>query len=173
MSEGDLEEKLRRTREEIEALEIPQAAEPLDEPAIEPEEEAELAEEEVEPSGVEAELPGEEAEPSGVATPEGVDPAQAAATELDGHKQRNALTAAEQAIRALAIGDPSKAKRRAYKASELDQIGAYTALVRVVDVAVQELETAGTVSDQSWDRLAEAVGPGPLQGLIDEQRSAS
>ena len=41
---------------------------------------------------------------------------------FDGQKQRRAVTAAEQSLRALGAGSPDKARAGAAKAADLDQI---------------------------------------------------
>ena len=91
-------------------------------------------------------------------------------TEFDGKRQRNALTAAERALRALGAGDAQRALRTAAKAAELDQLGLFAGLSVGVDAAVADLEATGGVGDESWDRLEVAVGPGPLQFLIRDLR---
>jgi hypothetical protein len=87
---------------------------------------------------------------------------------VDGQKQRNALTAAEQALRALAAEDPEKAVRAAARAAELDQISLYAALPDAVAAAVADLQGTGSVGGDAQAGLRAAVGPGPLQGLVDE-----
>jgi hypothetical protein len=88
---------------------------------------------------------------------------------LDGKRQRNALTAAENAIRALGAGDGVRARSAAVKAVELDQIGAYADFAAAVDRAAVEL-AGGGVSSEAWQAMIDAVGPGPLVALIDEAR---
>ena len=89
---------------------------------------------------------------------------------MDGRQQRNALTAAEQAIRALSVGDAMRARSNADKATALDQIDLFIDLADAVESAAQEIDSGSGVSDESWDTIAEAVGPGPLGYLIDEVR---
>lgn len=91
---------------------------------------------------------------------------------MDGHKQRQALTAAERALGLLGQGDPIGARRASRRAAELDQIGLFGEFAGGVDAAAVDLETDGFVSTASWDRLIEVVGPGPLAGLIAEMRPA-
>ncbi|MEX1208411.1 MAG: hypothetical protein WD652_05890 [Acidimicrobiia bacterium] len=86
---------------------------------------------------------------------------------MDGHQQRRALTAAEQALQALKDGDPAKASEAAERAAELDQVGAFTGLVEAVDSAATEIDTAGAVSRSAWQRLSATLGPGPLQAVAD------
>ena len=90
--------------------------------------------------------------------------------DFDGKKQRNALTGAEQALRALAAGQPERATKNADKAAGLDQIGVYSGLPDAVAGAAAELDTGAEISQASWDRLKDVVGVGPLSFLIDELR---
>lgn len=90
-------------------------------------------------------------------------------TSFDGKKQRNALTGAEQALRALADGNGDRAAKNAAKAADLDQIGIFVEFPEAVEAAVGDL-VDGQVSEESWDRLSAVVGPGPLSFLIDEVR---
>lgn len=92
-------------------------------------------------------------------------------TELDGKRQRQALTAAERAIEALAAGQADRAARSAQKAADLDQLGVFVSLPIAISAGVSEIEAGGGVSAESWDLLEDAVGPGPLQFLIREARS--
>ena len=79
---------------------------------------------------------------------------------MDGRKQRQAVTAAEQAIRALAGGDVAKARVSARRAEDLDQVGIYAGL---------ELAVA---ADDAWDAVAAVLGSGPLAAEVEELRSA-
>lgn len=90
--------------------------------------------------------------------------------DIDGQQQRKALTAVENALRALGDGDPFRAKRNAFLAEELDQIDLYTSLPGAVAMAIRDIEYEGKVTREGWDRLGEVVGPGPLQALIAELR---
>jgi hypothetical protein len=89
---------------------------------------------------------------------------------VDGQQQRNALTAAEKALRSLGDRHPFRAKRNAFMAADLDQVGAFTGLPMAVEMAIHDIEQEGRVSQAGWDRLAEVVGPGPLAALIDQLR---
>ncbi len=80
---------------------------------------------------------------------------------MDGRKQRQAVTAAEQAIRALADGDGAKAGTAARRAATLDQIGLYAGFAHAVEDAAAELASRGAVQG-GWDGIIEALGPGPL-----------
>ena len=90
---------------------------------------------------------------------------------MDGKKQRNALTGAEQSLRALAAGDSARARKNAAKAADLDQLGLFADLPAKVAAAADDIETSGVVSSAKWDDLRAVVGAGPLQFLIDELRS--
>ncbi len=94
-----------------------------------------------------------------------------AVTGFDGRKQRNALTAAERALRSLAGGDGSRARSTAAKAAALDQIGAYAGLEEAVAAAAAELDSGGSVPASAWDRIAAVLGPGPLGFLVAELRA--
>jgi hypothetical protein len=89
---------------------------------------------------------------------------------VDGKKQRNALTAAEQALRALGAGNPDRARANAAKAAELDQIGAFAGFPPAIEDAADRIETEMEIPDATWDALADAVGPGPLAFLVTELR---
>lgn len=89
--------------------------------------------------------------------------------EFDGKKQRNALTAAENAVRALASGSADRATANARRAAELDQIGAYAGLAEAVVGAASDLDDAGPTAAQ-WDAVAEQLEPGPLSFLVEELR---
>lgn len=85
----------------------------------------------------------------------------------DGQQQRRALTAAEQALQALQVGDAERARQAAARAAELDQIGVYGRFPDTIAEAAHEIETSGKVSPQGWRRLAAVLGPGPLQAIAD------
>lgn len=89
---------------------------------------------------------------------------------MNGADQRKALTAAEQAIRALGAGEADRAREAAGRAEELDQLGVYAALVPAVAAAADDLDTSGSVSDRVWDAIATAVGPGPLTFEVESLR---
>ncbi len=88
---------------------------------------------------------------------------------VDGRRQRNALTAAEQAIVALAAGDTARASDSAASAASLDQIGVYAGLPDAVAVAVGHVEQQGSLGEREWAQLRTALPPGPLQALVDAQ----
>jgi predicted outer membrane protein len=89
---------------------------------------------------------------------------------MDGHLQRQALTAAEHAIEALGRGDPAGARQAVATAVERDQVGVFARLADAVHLAATELESDDVISAAAWDQLADAVGPGPLQGLVEQVR---
>lgn len=91
---------------------------------------------------------------------------------MKGESQRRALTAVEQAIRALGAGDADRARAAAARAVELDQLGVYAHLGQAVGLAAADLEAGGTVSDPAWDAIAAAVGPGPLAIEVETLREA-
>lgn len=91
--------------------------------------------------------------------------------DLDGKRQRNALTAAERSLRALGSGNAVRATRSAGKAAELDQLGLFAGLPGAVAAAAAEIQASGSVGEKSWDQLEAAVGPGPLGFLILELRT--
>lgn len=89
---------------------------------------------------------------------------------MDGHKQRQALTAAERAIEHLVAGKPDDAERASQRASELDQIGIFASLVVAVAGAAGDLRTGVRVSESHLAGLHAAVGVGPLSQLVDQLR---
>lgn len=89
--------------------------------------------------------------------------------EFDGKKQRNALTAAENALRALADGNASRASANARRAADLDQIGAYAGFTDAVLTTTADLDEGGP-SPSQWDAVSAALEPGPLAFLVDELR---
>ena len=90
---------------------------------------------------------------------------------FDGQKQRRALNAAEQALRALADGSAAQARQAASKAAELDQIGLYSEFATAVVPLAEQLESGRAVDDAGWTSLVETLGIGPLSGLVDELRA--
>ena len=90
---------------------------------------------------------------------------------FDGQKQRTALSAAEQALRALGTANADKARKAATKASDLDQIGIYSGLAAAVAPLADRLDRGESIGEAGWDSLVETLGLGPLSGLIDELRS--
>jgi hypothetical protein len=90
----------------------------------------------------------------------------------DGHRQRRALTAAEQALAALETGDRDAARRAAAEAASLDQVGAFSHLVGAVELAAADLAATGRVGDSAVSALLEAVGPGPLAARVEGLRGS-
>lgn len=89
---------------------------------------------------------------------------------MDGQKQRQALTAAERSIEALGRGDGSAARMAIATAVERDQVGLFSALADAVYLAASELESDGKITASTWNQVADAVGPGPLQALVEQYR---
>lgn len=89
--------------------------------------------------------------------------------QFDGKKQRNALTAAENAVRALAAGNADRASANARRAADLDQIGAYSGFADAVLTITPGLAESGP-SPAEWDAVSAALEPGPLAFLVDELR---
>lgn len=89
---------------------------------------------------------------------------------FDGKRQRNALTGAEQALRALGSGNAERARKSAQKAADLDQVGLYTGLTEVVDTAASHLDRGEAIPESAWEAIGDVVGAGPLQGLVAEVR---
>ena len=87
-----------------------------------------------------------------------------------GRLQRQALTAAERAIEALGRGDPVSARMAVSTALDRDQTGMYVGLADAVDLAAGMLERERPISEGAWSHLADAVGPGPLQALVEAVR---
>lgn len=90
---------------------------------------------------------------------------------LDGHRQRRALTAAEQALEALKNGDGDVAHRAAEEAAALDQVGAFASLTGAVSLATADLAATGRIGDAAVEALLAAVGVGPLTGRVEALRS--
>jgi len=87
-----------------------------------------------------------------------------------GRLQRQALTAAERAIEALGRGNPVSARMAVSTAVDRDQTGIYVGLADAVDLAAGLLERDNPITEEAWSHLADAVGPGPLQALVEEVR---
>lgn len=57
-------------------------------------------------------------------------------------------------------------------AMERDQAGLFSALADAVHLAASQLESDGELNEATWNTLADAVGPGPLQGLVESLRGS-
>ncbi len=88
-----------------------------------------------------------------------------------GRLQRQALTAAERAIEALGRGDPVSARMAFSTALDKDQTGMYWGVADAFDLVVGMLERNEGIAEQAWSQLADAVGPGPLQALVEAVRN--
>lgn len=89
---------------------------------------------------------------------------------MDGQLQRQALSAAEHAIEALGRRDPAGARMAVATAVERDQVGVFSRLADAVYLAAARLESDDEIDESTWDTLADAVGPGPLQALVEQAR---
>ena len=89
---------------------------------------------------------------------------------MDGQLQRQALSAAERAIEALGRRDPGGARMAIATAVEKDQVGVFAMLADAVYLAASQLEADEEISEATWNQLADAVGPGPLQALVESYR---
>jgi hypothetical protein len=89
---------------------------------------------------------------------------------MDGHLQRQALTAAEHAIEALGRRDPGAARSAVATAVERDQVGMFARLADAVYLAASRLDSDDEIDAATWNTLADAVGPGPLQWLVEQAR---
>lgn len=87
-----------------------------------------------------------------------------------GRLQRQALTAAERAIEALGRRDPASARMAISTALDKDQTGMYMGVADAVDLAAGMLERDERITEGAWSHLADAVGPGPLQALVEAVR---
>lgn len=91
---------------------------------------------------------------------------------IDGHQQRRALTAAQQALEALDAGDAAGAIAAAGRAAELDQVGLFASLSAEVAAAAAVMGTEGRVRPERWAAISAALGPGPLGAYADERATA-
>lgn len=89
---------------------------------------------------------------------------------MDGQKQRQALTAAERALEALGRKDAAAARMAISTAVERDQVGLFASMADAVYLAAAELDAEGRIAAATWNQLADAVGPGPLQALVEQFR---
>jgi hypothetical protein len=85
---------------------------------------------------------------------------------------RDAHDAVMDTLYALATGEAAYAKRTSYLAASLDDDGDYAGLTSVVERAVADIETAGTVQTGTWDRLTTIIGDGPLSALVERVRTS-
>lgn len=86
---------------------------------------------------------------------------------MDGHKQRQALSAAERALKLLSSPETAgRAQSAASKAEELDQIALFAGLAEAVAQAAREVQSDGGVNEATRGTLLTVVGPGPLEPLV-------
>lgn len=81
---------------------------------------------------------------------------------------RRSLSAAEQAIEALGRADAVGARMAIAEAAE--GAAALASLVDAVHLAATELVESSEISQATWNQLADAAGPGSLQGLVESVR---
>jgi hypothetical protein len=86
---------------------------------------------------------------------------------MDGRRQRNALTAAENALRALAAGDAARARVDSAKAVELDEVGAFVGLPVGVSAVASVLDRGDTPGAADWAKLTAALPAGPLRAMAE------
>jgi hypothetical protein len=55
-------------------------------------------------------------------------------------------------------------------AVEKDQVGHFAQLADAVYLAASQLEADEEITPSTWNQLADAVGPGPLQALVEQYR---
>lgn len=81
----------------------------------------------------------------------------------------DALTsAARQALESLGRGDPTAARMAI--ASVADRSDDVWRLADAIALAAAQLERDGEISSAALDHLADTIGPGPLQDLVDAMR---
>ncbi len=77
---------------------------------------------------------------------------------------------AEDSITAIGTGDVAMARTCIAQACEVDP--ALAPMADAVYLACSELEGDGKVSIAAWDALGDAVGPGPLQAVVEANRTS-
>lgn len=90
---------------------------------------------------------------------------------MNGQKQREALSAAERALTLLEKGRTADARAAARQAAAVDQIGAYATLPDALEAVAARRDQGGDVPAAAWDRLAAAVGAGPLAAVVERLRT--
>ncbi len=89
---------------------------------------------------------------------------------MDGHKQREALAAAERSLLLLQKNRPADALEAAARAAALDQVGVFGGLPDAIARVAAFHQAAEPVPSETWAQLADVVGPGPLAAHIAELR---
>jgi hypothetical protein len=77
---------------------------------------------------------------------------------------------AEDSITAIGTGDVAMARTCIAQACDVDP--ALAPMADAVYLACSELEGDGKVSIAAWDALGDAVGPGPLQAVVEANRTS-
>lgn len=81
-----------------------------------------------------------------------------------------AQTWAREAIEALGRRDPGGARGAVATAIERDESGMLDRLADAVYLAASQLEEDDEIPAATWNQLADAVGPGALQALVEQYR---
>jgi len=81
---------------------------------------------------------------------------------------KKALVFAEDAILAVGEGDAAMARTCIAQACEVDN--SLSAIADAIYLACSELENGGSVSTSTWNTIGDAVGPGPLSGVVESNR---
>jgi hypothetical protein len=81
-----------------------------------------------------------------------------------------AFSAVQEAVEALGRRDPAAARIAVAQAYDRDHGSALARLADAVYLAASQLDADGAIGEATWDQLADAVGPGPLQGLVESLR---
>lgn len=89
---------------------------------------------------------------------------------MNSRSQGQALSAAEAALEALGRKDPVSARAAVSTAVERDETGTFSSFADAIYLAASELEEGGEISESTWNQLADAIGPGPLQGIVEQIR---
>ena len=89
---------------------------------------------------------------------------------MEDQPDQEALSAAEHAIEALARRDPAGARMAVAAAVARDRTGSFARWADTVYLAASLLEKDKEIDEATWDQLADAVGPGPLQNRVEQAR---
>lgn len=100
----------------------------------------------------------------------GVRPPAGSVGAMSSRSQNQALSAAEAALEALGRKDPVSARAAVSTAVERDETGTFSSFADAVYLAASEMEENGDISESAWNQLADAIGPGPLQGIVEQIR---
>lgn len=90
---------------------------------------------------------------------------------MDGHQQRQALSAAERSLEHLASGRHDDARRAAARAAELDQVEAFAGLPDALGHVADDIERQQQITMEHFRALEAVIGPGPLAALLEPLRA--